>query len=108
MFAGAAAQSQYRPGGGSSGAGGFGGSGGGSFGGGAGGFGDYDDAGAGGAGGDLEENIPGVPGDDYPIYAEVPDTSFVCDGQAEVANCVTITWSVIKAYVIKRNSADYL
>merc|ERR1712025_1020827 len=83
LFAGAAAQSQYRPGGGSSGAGGFGGSSGGSFGGGAGGFGDYDDAGAGGAGGDLEENIPGVPGDDYPIYAEVPDTSFLCDGQAE-------------------------
>ena len=83
MFAGATAQSQYRPGGGSSGAGGFGGSSGGSFGGGAGGFGDYDDAGAGGAGGDLEENIPGVPGDDYPIYAEVPETSFLCDGQAE-------------------------
>jgi len=83
LFAGATAQSQYRPGGGSSGAGGFGGSSGGSFGGGAGGFGDYDDAGAGGAGGDLEENIPGVPGDDYPIYAEVPDTSFLCDGQAE-------------------------
>merc|ERR1711936_266860 len=79
LFAGATAQSQYRPGGDS--AGGFGGSGGGSFGGG--GFGDYDDAGAAGAGGDLEENIPGVPGDDYPIYAQVPDTSFLCDGQAE-------------------------
>merc|ERR1712223_426885 len=49
--------------------------------------------GAGGRGGDggfgssaegsLEETIPGVPGDDYPIFAEVPETSFVCDGQVE-------------------------
>merc|ERR1711936_1386527 len=31
----------------------------------------------------LEENIPGVPGDDYPIYAQVPDTSFICDGLVE-------------------------
>ena len=43
--------------------------------------GDYSDTEA-GAGG-LEENIPGVPGDDYPIFAEVPDTSFTCDGQVE-------------------------
>jgi len=73
----------------SGGAGGFGGS---SFGGGAGGFG----GGAGGfggaadsfgasdaAGGSLEEAIPGTPGDDYPIFAEVPETSFLCDGQAD-------------------------
>ena len=33
--------------------------------------------------GSLEETIPGVPGDDYPIFAEVPDTSFVCDGLVE-------------------------
>ena len=24
-----------------------------------------------------------MPGDDYPIYAEVPDTSFLCDGLVE-------------------------
>jgi hypothetical protein len=24
-----------------------------------------------------------VPGDDYPIFAEVPETSFLCDGQAD-------------------------
>merc|ERR1711892_1593950 len=78
----AAAQSQYGGssgfGGGAGGNGGFGGSGGG-FGGGAGGF---DDP-AGGNGGSLEETIPGVPGDDYPIFAEVPETSFLCDGQAD-------------------------
>ena len=28
-------------------------------------------------------NIPGVPGEDYPIYAEVPDTGFTCDGLVE-------------------------
>ncbi|CAB4060819.1 unnamed protein product [Lepeophtheirus salmonis] len=31
----------------------------------------------------LEEALPGVPGEDYPIYAEVPDTFFSCDGQIE-------------------------
>ena len=28
-------------------------------------------------------SIPGVPGDDYPIYAEVPETGFSCDGQVD-------------------------
>ena len=73
----ALAQQQYRPGGG--------------FGGGSGGFGagaegGFDDGAAGGGGdstGSLEENIPGIPGDDYPIFAEVPETSFLCDGQVE-------------------------
>ena len=41
----------------------------------------------GGAGGDelaaLEANIPGVPGEDYPIFAEVPETEFLCDGQVD-------------------------
>ena len=31
----------------------------------------------------LASNIPGVPGEDYPIYAEVPETAFVCDGQVD-------------------------
>jgi len=94
LICGAAAQSQYRPAsfGGSSGGGGFGGgsaggfgggsSGGGSSGGGSGGYAGASDA-AGGGGGSLEETIPGVPGDDYPIFAEVPETSFLCDGQAD-------------------------
>ena len=41
----------------------------------------------GGAGGDniamLEKAVPGVPGQDYPIYAEVPETSFSCTGQVD-------------------------
>merc|ERR1712168_1070402 len=90
LICGAAAQSQYRP------SSGFGGGSGNSFGGGSsGGFGGsdngYDGAGsaggfsdpAGGSGGSLEETIPGVPGDDYPIFAEVPETTFFCDGQAD-------------------------
>merc|ERR1711970_1073955 len=36
-----------------------------------------------GGGGSLEESIPGTPGVDYPVYAEVPDTGFSCDGQVE-------------------------
>merc|ERR1712165_200012 len=41
-----------------------------------------EESGTGGVG-SLEETIPGIPGDDYPIFAEVPDTSFVCDGLVE-------------------------
>ena len=29
----------------------------------------------------LSANIPGVPGEDYPILAEVPESGFTCDGQ---------------------------
>jgi len=88
-------QSQYSSGGaggfgGSSAAGGFGGSSGG-FGGNSGGFGSSAGGFGGGdaeyasdaAGGSLEEAIPGTPGEDYPIFAEVPETSFLCDGQAD-------------------------
>jgi len=66
--------------------GGFGGFGGGSSGGfgGAGDFGsDAQYAGGAGGGDNLEEVIPGLPGEDYPIYSEVPDTSFLCDGQTD-------------------------
>ncbi|XP_040580935.1 uncharacterized protein [Lepeophtheirus salmonis] len=37
------------------------------------------------AGGNAEGEspIPGVPGVDYPIYNEVPETSFSCEGQVE-------------------------
>lgn len=31
----------------------------------------------------LEKAIPGVPGEDYPIYAEVPESGFTCDGQID-------------------------
>ena len=37
--------------------------------------GDYDSEGS------LEDTIPGTPGVDYPILAQVPDTGFSCDGQ---------------------------
>ena len=57
--------------------GGGAGGGGGARGGGGGGGGGGDDI------GDLSETIPGVAGEDYPIYAEVPDTGFTCDGQVE-------------------------
>ncbi|XP_071520478.1 uncharacterized protein [Panulirus ornatus] len=75
--------------------GGFGGNGGGSggygggngginggFGGNGGGRGGYG-GGFGNGGGDLAELIPGggVPGQDYPILATVPDTGFSCEGQ---------------------------
>merc|ERR1712083_362635 len=31
----------------------------------------------------LQGAIPGVPGEDYPIYAEVPETASACDGQVD-------------------------
>merc|ERR1712127_723541 len=31
----------------------------------------------------LQGFIPGVPGEDYPIYAEVPESGFTCDGQVD-------------------------
>ena len=31
----------------------------------------------------LEKAVPGVPGEDYPIYAEVPESAFSCEGQVE-------------------------
>ena len=47
--------------------------------------------GAGGRGGDggfgssaegsLEETIPGVPGEDYPIFSKAPETGFSCEGK---------------------------
>merc|ERR1719500_577252 len=89
LLALAAGQSQYQSSGGFGGSsggfggssGGFGGSSSGGFGGGPGGYEGASDA-AGGEG-SLEETIPGVPGDDYPIFAEVPETSFLCDGQVD-------------------------
>jgi hypothetical protein len=31
----------------------------------------------------LAGNIPGVPGEDYPIFAEVPESAFTCEGQVD-------------------------
>lgn len=50
--------------------------------------GDADTLGSPTAGGDdnlamLEKSVPGIPGEDYPIYAEVPETAFACDGQVD-------------------------
>merc|ERR1712037_266494 len=31
----------------------------------------------------LMTSVPGVPGEDYPIFAEVPESAFSCEGQVE-------------------------
>ena len=31
----------------------------------------------------LQKSVPGIPGQDYPIYASVPETAFTCDGQVD-------------------------
>ena len=40
----------------------------------------------------LSANIPGVPGEDYPIYAEVPESGFTCDGQVDGGNFSMSDW----------------
>ena len=39
----------------------------------------------------LQGSIPGVPGEDYPIYAEVPETAFSCDGQVDGGKTLCFT-----------------
>ena len=36
----------------------------------------------------LRMSVPGNPGEDYPIYAEVPETAFLCDGQVCCFQCL--------------------
>ena len=38
----------------------------------------------------LSANIPGVPGEDYPILAEVPESGFTCDGQVDGGKKISI------------------
>ena len=40
----------------------------------------------------LQGSIPGVPGEDYPIYAEVPETAFSCDGQVDGGKMAAFDW----------------
>ena len=47
---------------------------------------------------DLKNNIPGVPGEDYPVLAEVPELSFSCEGR--VAGGI-ITFSYILSLTLK-------
>ena len=53
-----------------------------------GGYNDLDSAASDAAGEDdslkmLMNAVPGVPGEDYPIYSEAPETAFSCDGQVD-------------------------
>ena len=43
----------------------------------------------------LLQSIPGVPGEDYPIYAEVPETAFACDGQVDGGKKTSFHWNMI-------------
>ena len=38
----------------------------------------------------LMNAVPGVPGEDYPIYSEAPETAFSCDGQVDGGKETTI------------------
>ena len=59
--------------------------------------GDYSDY----SGGSLEDTIPGTPGLDYPILAEVPDTGFSCDGR------VSLNINIELQRIIQRSVIDF-
>ena len=42
----------------------------------------------------LMNAVPGVPGEDYPIYAETPETAFSCDGQVDGGKNVKYFWNI--------------
>ena len=44
----------------------------------------------------LRMSVPGNPGEDYPIYAEVPETAFLCDGQVGCSFTATFGRVLIK------------
>ena len=39
----------------------------------------------------LMNSIPGIPGEDYPIYSEAPETEFSCEGQVNGGTYLFIT-----------------
>ena len=51
----------------------------------------------------LEANIPGIPGEDYPIYSEVPESGFVCDGQVDGGNINLIFKDLSEKWLGVRN-----
>ena len=40
----------------------------------------------------LMKAVPGIPGEDYPIFAEAPETSFSCDGQVNGGKRKSLHW----------------
>ena len=63
----------------------------------------------------LMNAVPGVPGEDYPIYAETPETAFSCDGQVDGGKKIFFFRYFINIYTLqyqvttlmKRPSAKY-
>ena len=45
----------------------------------------------------LANNIPGVPGEDYPIFSEVPESAFSCEGQVDGGK-YTLLWLTGSCY----------
>ena len=61
----------------------------------------------------LLKSVPGQPGTDYPIFAEAPETSFVCDGQVEGGKNLELVISyfsllILKFKLVRNSSSDIL
>lgn len=48
----------------------------------------------------IRDAIPGEPELDYPIYSEIPDTDFSCDGRVE--GMIELTFSILN-YLINHH-----
>ena len=48
----------------------------------------------------LEKAVPGIPGEDYPIFSEVPESGFSCDGQVDGGKCLTFLKTVVHNQIV--------
>ena len=55
----------------------------------------------------LQGSIPGVPGEDYPVYAEVPETAFSCDGQVDGGKYATLARNIYTVATLKRETVSF-
>ena len=50
----------------------------------------------------LEKAVPGIPGEDYPIFSEVPESGFSCDGQVDGGKCLTFLKTVVHNQIVNQ------
>ena len=51
----------------------------------------------------LMKSVPGIPGEDYPIFATAPETEFSCEGQVNGGKIqIMFKWSWINYFLLRR------
>ena len=57
----------------------------------------------------LLERVPGIPGEDYPIFSTPPDTSFLCEVQPVEVNIErSILWEHLLNFLYLWSLTNYL